>query len=186
MNADLKISGYDLRSGLKKIRFPRKIKPSQKAILAFDGRFFSLEGLDCTVVTNAEGVWPGVAEVGAQVLFALAKFPPVEELVAVHCDGEKVRIGPLTVGCKWQSVSHTLLKLPAAPDWVEALSLKYRASRAQILADKLEFDIEMAERKLRTLIKRVAKSLAPLGVTQDDVRLLIEQRLTARYVGNKK
>ena len=76
MLAQLQISGHDLRSGLARIRFPRKIKPYERALLAFDGRFFSLEGLDCVVVTNAEGVWPGNATVSAQTLFALAKFPP--------------------------------------------------------------------------------------------------------------
>jgi hypothetical protein len=118
------------------------------------------------------------------MLFALAKFPPEEESVSVQCDGEKLRIGPLTVGCKWQAVSHTLMKLPAVPDWVEALSLKYRASRPQILAEKLDFDIKVAEHKLGLLIKRVARPLAPLGVTQDDIRQLIERRLEERYTGN--
>jgi hypothetical protein len=39
----------------------------------------------------------------------------------------------------------------------------------------------MAERKLTALVRRVAKALAPMGVTVDDVTLLVERRLGERY-----
>ena len=71
------------------------------------------------------------------------------------------------------------MELKAAPDWIEALAIKYGASRAQILSAKLTKDIAQAEHKLEILIKKVAKLLAPRSVTQSDVRTLIENKLSA-------
>lgn len=183
MEYQLTVDRYDLSEGLKHFEIRRKVRPSQKAILGFDGRFFSMEALDRVIVAKAEGTWPGIAYVSATFVVALARVPLAVDSVVVTCDGERLRLGPLTVSCTWQPVSHTLLKLPAAPDWVEALSLKYRARRSQILTDGYEFDIENAERKLTKLIIRVAKPLAPLGVTEQDIRSLIEGRLAERYAG---
>jgi hypothetical protein len=73
------------------------------------------------------------------------------------------------------------MALPAAPDWIEALSLKYRASRAQILSAKLTKEIAQAEHKLEILIRKVGKLLAPLSVTESDIRTLIENKLSERY-----
>lgn len=45
----------------------------------------------------------------------------------------------------------------------------------------LDKDVRAAEKKLDALVARVAKSLAPLGVTGEDVHALIERRLVERW-----
>ena len=59
----------------------------------------------------------------------------------------------------------------------EALSLKYPATRAQILAGDNKLAIEEAERKLDKLVAKASKLLEPLGVTQQELRLLVRDRL---------
>jgi len=146
-------------------------------LLGFDGKFFSIEALDRVITAKAEGKWPGLASVSANLIVALAIAPPAGDSIIVTCHKEHLRIASMTMGCTWQSVAHTLLKLPAASDWIEALSLKYRSTRAQILNGGYQRDIQNAERKLDKLIIKVAESLASLGVSEQDIRLLIETRL---------
>lgn len=186
MQYHLNVDRLDLFEGLKHFKIRRKVRPSEKAILGFDGRFFSIEALDRVIVTKAEGTWPGLAYVGATFVVALAKFPPTVDVVQVTCDGERLRLGPLTVGCTWQPVSHKLLELPASPDWVETLSFKYQVRRSKIVAAGYGRIIAKAERKLATLIADTAKSLSPLGVTEKDIRLLVENRLAERYAAGGK
>jgi len=182
MEYQLSVDRYDLLEGLKKFRTRRrKFRSTERALIGFDGRFLSIEALDVVVVAKAEGVWPGVASAGVSLVVALAHSPPVGEPVRVTYVDQHLRIGTLTVGCDWQPTSHTLLRLQAAPDWIEALSLKYRGTRAQILARGYQVDIEKAERKLNRLVTRAYNLLAPLGVTQHDLRALIDDRLAKRY-----
>ena len=189
MEYQLSVDRYDLLEGLEKFKTRRrKFRSTEKALFGFDGRFFSIEALDVVVVAKADGVWPGIASAGASFVVALAQVPPVGDPVdpvRIACKDQHLRFGSLTIGCEWQPVSHTLLKLPAAPDWIEALSLKYCGTRAHILAGGYNFDIEKAERKLGKLVARVTKLLAPLGVTEQDLRLVVEDRLAKRFARSR-
>jgi hypothetical protein len=193
MQYELRVDRFDLLEGLKRIA-PRNSTEARryqklfdnkrgkpKADLAFDGKFLSIEALDNVIVAKAEGVWAGFATVNASLVVALASAPPAGEPVVLACDGEHLRFGPLTVGCTWQSVAHTLLDLPATPDWIEALSFKYRTTRARIIKGGFQSQIQEAEHNLDKLIRRVAKSLAPLGVSDQDIRTLVESRLAERF-----
>jgi hypothetical protein len=62
---------------------------------------------------------------------------------------------------------------------------RIRPSEKAILGG-YEVDIEDAERKLSRLITRVAKPLGSLGVTETDIRSLIERRLAERYTGRER
>lgn len=187
MEFQLTVDRYDLLEGLKYFETRRKIRPTKKrATLAFDGRFFSIEALDRVIVCNASGTWPGLATVNANVVVALAVAPPSGDPVIVAYDGERLRIGSMTVGCTWQPVSYTLLEMPSTPDWIEALSLKYRARRSSVLAKGYDLAIEKAEKKLDKLIAKITKQLAPLGVKESDIRSLVDKRFTERYAGRPR
>lgn len=180
------VERYDLIHGLQQFKIRRRIRPTEKAILGFDGRFFSIEALERVMVSNATGVWPGLAYISAASIVALARIPPIGDPVKVICNGGRVQIGTLSTGCTWTPVSRTLARLPAAPDWIQALSLKYRATRAEIINEDMQVEIQEAERKLALLIAQIAKRMAPLGVTETetDLRKLAEARLAERF-GNK-
>lgn len=181
MEYQLSVDRYDLLDGLKKFKSPRRIRSLERALLGFDGKYFSIEALDQVIVAKAEGLWPGIASVSATLIVALAKVPPAGDPIMVMCTGSRLQLGSLAMDCTWQPVSHTLLRLPATADWAEAISLKYCATRAEILAGKLEGKIRNAERKLDSLIVKAAKSLAPVGVTEQDIRSIVERRLEEKY-----
>ncbi len=177
----LVVDGVHFRQGVKLFGGRYKVRASDTALFAFDGTFLTVEALDRVFAAAATGTWPGVAKVSATFVIAMAKAPPADvELRLSYADG-RLRLGTLSIDCDWQPVSDTLLELPASPDWIEALSLKYRATRARIVAAGLKQSIGDAEQKLAALVRKTAKPLAPLGVSERDLNELIERRLVSRW-----
>ncbi len=163
-------------------RTRRKTHRPETAIIGFDGRCLTLEAQGTTMFAQAIGAWPGNAHVSAMLVTALAEVPPADDPIIVSFADGYLHFGPLKVGCKWQPVSSALLALPATRDWVQALAISYQRSRGDILADGLTDEVRAAHQQLGKLIQRVAKSLAPLGVTAADIQQLVERRLEERYV----
>jgi hypothetical protein len=176
----LAVDRRELLSGLR--RFIRAdVWPSQKAAIGFDGRFFSIKAANRVIVAHARGTWPGVAYVRSNAILAIALAPPDGEPVRVSCDGKRLRTGSFSVVCAWQPVSMTLLSLPGVPDWLEALSREYRSGRTQACVQgRTDRRVVKSEQQLASLISNAAKSLAALGITEQDVRSLIESRLARR------
>ncbi|MGC2519347.1 MAG: hypothetical protein WA373_09625 [Burkholderiales bacterium] len=175
---------YRLSVGLKEFRLAlgrfktrKKVRVRERAMLGFDGSFLSIEAIGLVAAMHAEGQWPGVAVIPAEYITTLARVPPKLDPVVLTCDGARVKIETISFPCTWQPVSNILLEMDGAPEWVQALLLKYRRTRGEILANKLQPKIDDAERQLEKLLRRTAKHLAPLGVTIDDLRKLIELRL---------
>jgi hypothetical protein len=177
----LAVDRRELVSGLR--RFIRaEVWPSQKAVIGFDGRFFSIKAANRVIVAHAHGTWPGLAFVRSNAIVAMALAPPEGEPVRVSCDGKRLRFGSFSVVCAWQPISITLLSLPGAPDWLEALSREYRAPRSQPCTDGgTEVHVIKSEQQLARLVSRAAKTLAALGITEQDIRSLIENRLAHRH-----
>lgn len=173
--------GMHLREGLKRFRAMRAPRKSDRASFAFDGSFLSIDALGSMFAARATGAWPGVATCTASVVLALVKAPPVgAEVELGYADGH-LRVGALAVTAEWKPVSGELLALPAAPDWVETLSLNYRVHRARLLQSGRLREVEAAEKKLAATIAKAAKALAPLGVPEPDLRRLVERVLEERW-----
>lgn len=116
----------------------------------------------------------------------MAVAPPAEDPITVTCDGVNLRFGPLKVACKWQPVSSVVLARPRQPEWVEAIALEYTLPRGRLFAEGRSSEVKAAEQKLAALIVRVAKSLAPSGVTAADIEKLVERRLEERYTAGQQ
>lgn len=161
----------------------RRVRRAGQATIGFDGSYLSVEAGIVTFLAHAVGAWPGNAIVSDSLVHALAAAPPVDDPVIVTCDGEQLHFGPLKVGCRWQPVSSSLLAVPARREWIESLALKYTLPRGRIIAEGPGSELHAAERKLSAVVQRVAKSLAPLGVTVGDIEALVDRRLAERYAG---
>lgn len=177
------VDGSHFREGLKRFRAMRNPRDRDRACFSFDGSFLSVDTLDYAFAARATGVWPGTASCAASTVAALAGVPPTGAEVAFAYEDGRLRIGTLTVAATWAPVSGALLALPSAPDWVEALSLKYRVHRSRLLHSGRLREVEAAEAKLTATISKAAKALAPLGVAEADIRQLVENVLAARWSG---
>jgi hypothetical protein len=182
MDCRLAVDRQHLLEGLKLVRrLVRRRHSAGRAVLGFNGRWVTIEVGPVTFFAHAVGTWPGNAVVSAALVQALAAVPPPVDPVVLTCDGEHLRFGALKVACQWQSVSSVALERPPQAEWLEGIALKYTMPRARIIAEGRGSEVKMAERKLIALVRRVAKALAPMGVTVDDVTLLVERRLEERY-----
>ncbi len=161
----------------------RRLKGHERAILGFDGSYFTIEARDTFAIARAVGAWPGNANVSASLLVALCAAPPAEDSIVVTRDGEHLQFGPVKLSCHWQPVSRQLLKLPPAADWIRGLALSYTQPRGVLVQQGLVREVEASKRKLSTVVAKAAKSLAPLGITEGDVQAFVERRLEEQYVG---
>ena len=178
--------GAQLREGLKRFRAMQTARKSERAHFAFDGAFLTVDALGCAFGVRATGSWPGTARCSTSTIAALAAVPPEGVEVALSYEQRRLRIGTLTVASEWTPVSGALLALPAAPDWVEALSLKYRVHRSKLLHSGCLKEVDAAEAKLDATIAKATKPLAPLGITEADVRKLVDEALAARWRGEER
>ena len=184
MDYRLAVDRQHVLQGLKLVRKTvQRVHKSDRALVGFDGGWLTVEAGAVTFVAQATGAWPGNAIVSATLVRALATVPPTEDPIIVTCDGEHLRFGALKVVCKWQPVSSMVLARSRQPEWFEAIALKYTLPRARIIAEGRGAEVSAAERKLIALVRRVAKSLAPMGVTTADIEALVERRLAERYAG---
>jgi hypothetical protein len=178
MRYELIVDRRELVNGLR--RFIRKeVWPSEKAVIAFDGRFFSIKASNRVIVAHAEGTWPGLAYVRSNAIIALALAPPDSEPLRICCDGKRITFGTYAMICAWQPISATLLSLPATPDWVEALSRGYRSTSARNRTCEATPGTltTKSEQQLARLVAQAVKALSELGIAEEDIRSLLEKRL---------
>ena len=159
-----------------------KLHKRGRAILGFDGSFLTVEAGDVTFIARATGVWPGNAVVSVTLIQGLAYNTPAGDPMIVTCDGSYVRFGPIQAGCVWQPISAAVLDTPLQAEWLEGLALRYQLPRGRLIAEGRRGEIQVAERKLRALLRRVGKILAPLGVTVADLEALVEKRMSERHL----
>jgi len=182
MDYRLSVDRQHVLEGLRRLRTRRrKVGRRETAIFGFDGSYLTIESDNRVVLAHATGAWPGNAYVTPLFVRALAAAPPAADPIVATCDGERLRFGATTVNCRWRPVSDTLLNLPPARDWIQALAIRYTRSRGQIIREGLAPEVREAERKLDALVARAARLLVPLGVPPGDVHDLVEQRLEKRY-----
>jgi len=181
MEYELLVDGNHLREGLRIFKLRRKLRATDKATVAYADGFVIINALDRGFVARAAGLWPGIAQAGASMVMALARVPPIGDEIRVRFAEGKLRIGSVGVAAQWMPASSALLDVPAAPDWAGALSLKFRVPPPEAVARGYTSQIAEAERKLGLLLARVTRLLSPLGVTEDDLRTLVERRISERW-----
>ncbi len=183
----LSVDRRHILQGLKLLRKPKTMRRKHDpAVVGFDGSFLTVEVAGTMFLARATGTWPGNAVVSDTLFQALAAAPPAGDPIMVSCDGEHLGFGPLKVACKWQPISSVVLARPLQPEWVEAIGLKYALPRGRIFVAGRSSEVKAAEKKLAVLIARVAKSLAPFGVTAADIEKLVEHRLEERYTAGQQ
>ena len=151
----------------------------QSAILGFDDQQLCLDLGGCSFRADAEGNWQGQVSVSFEFVLGLAKEPPTGNgPIAVSCDGECLRVDLRVVGCQWNRLTYPRITLPLGASLLAILALKKRFSREDIRRSDLEKTVDDAESKAMQLIEKAAKLLQPLGFTTNDLRRMLEEKVT--------
>lgn len=126
---------------------------------------------------TAQGQWQGEARVSAAWLRAFAKVPPPQDPVVIQVEGSRMRIGGSSIACQWQVPGAATVEIPLNLDLRERIRLAFSHPHAELEKSGLAPMVVEARAELEKRIAAAAQQLAPCGVTETDIRLLVEGKM---------
>lgn len=157
--------------------FARKGVKLGPVLLTFEGGFLSIESGEVVCVMRASGLWQGRATFKSSVLQSLAKVPPaVNPVPLAYADGRLLLAG-MTIPCEWQSTAKALIRDLLNPSLPELLALARTMPRAEIRGTELGEQVASAISTTERRIKNAGKQLRELGVTETEIRELVEAKV---------
>lgn len=160
--------------------FTRKRLQLGPVLLAYEGRFLSIESGEVTVVMHAEGEWHGRAMFSPQVLRALAMVPPACDPIPISYADGHLLIGSMTITCEWRIVGQAFLQDLENPSIIDLLALESTLPRAEIKGTELGKRVQSARQKAERRIKNAAAQLADLEIEEAEIRRLVSARVARR------
>lgn len=173
----LTVLAGDLRQVLQQLKIRKTTAARTVATLSFKDQYGCLEYANARHVFHATGDWPGEARFSASAVYALKHYPPTGPELLIQCDGGTISIGSMRVGADWFHATAEAPNIPLDADWVTVLIM---TSKAPHLRRSDPYPVSAAEFELSRRIARAADELSPLGITQSDLRALVEVRLIER------
>lgn len=176
-------------AALKTFAKATRFKDDAQAILSFvDGWLeFRIGGED--VSASASGHWPGEARVTGALLRSLAQKPVAARSSAtIHfsvADG-RITVDGHSVPCVWQDVGASRAEIETGVQREiltgatlrEILVAMRHASALAIEQSGLTSKVTAARAKKRSLVKKAAALLAPLGIEADALERFVDASLT--------
>jgi hypothetical protein len=148
-----------------------------RALLAYSGKFLSIESGNAKVVMNAEGSWHGRATFAPEILKALAEFPPVADpLVFTYEDGF-LRIGTMKISCHWEAESAVFIKNLQQPSLVDLLAMQATMPRVEVCSTEFGKKVVDARRIADRKIRNALIHLEELEITEEDLEYLIRKKI---------
>ncbi len=152
----------------------------EKAILAFDNGFLTIECNDITAVMNAKGEWHGKAEFSENVINALSLIPSnASPVVISYCD-EKLKIDRMSVACDWTPSSQGIIDKLNDPSLLDIIAMWRTQPVLELKRSGIDKQYKLAQRKLKTLLASSAKRLIEFEITEEDISDLIEQKIKTK------
>jgi hypothetical protein len=157
-----------------------KVDLRADAMLAFEGGFLSIEANEQAVVVRADGQWQGRARFSANILRAIAKVPPAGDPVVIEFADNRLRVGTLVIGCRWETVSARFIQELKNPDYLDLMAMDRTLPRSEIRSKRLDRQIRNAKATLAGRIAKAAKLLVMADVKEDDLWQLVERNIQVR------
>lgn len=167
----------DLLEAFRRFRLVKAPKKAPEALVSMEGDSlcFSVGGV--ATYAKAAGSWSGEARIPGPFLLALARMPPPGDPVVVVVRDGRFHFGSLSVTCVEQDAWQSEIALPLDPSVGEILrvALSYPADRVEMAG--LKKSVEDAWARAGKLIDQAATTLAPLGLTREDLRKALVEKL---------
>jgi hypothetical protein len=174
----LQVSLLDFKHAMKP--FTAKRRKLGRVLLAFERGLLTIESGEASTIMRAEGEWHGRAYFSPEVLRAIALYPPATDPVVISYAEGHVMLATMTIPCDWVNPAHELARVIVAPDMLDLLALGRTMSRAEVIGTELGKQIRNAQQKASRRIANAAKELSELGVTQEEVGALVEEKINRR------
>ena len=177
----LQVDRVDFDDAMKVFRPRIGTRPKAgQALLAFDGRFLSIEFQGVAAVMHAVGEWHGQANFSGVVMHALVMYPPTHDPLIVAYADAHLLIAGMTIPCTWTVTSRRLVETLENPDLLGKLALERTLSRAEARSSLWRPRLGAAVKDRDRRIRLAARHLGELGVSDADIRAMIDARVGAR------
>jgi hypothetical protein len=171
----------NLAEFISAIMLLKKVKPSKsKALLAFDGRYLSIEVGSATAAMVAQGEWHGRAIFASNLVQAMIKFHPVTDPIKISYQNNELLFAGVKIPCEWQLVSKSYIEALEDPSLLDLLAIERTVDRHELGINKLGKKLSSAIKEKERRISNAATQLAVLGITSDQIIGLVEESITDR------
>jgi len=174
-NAGMKL----FKNGMSKKSKAKKQK-IEKAMLAFDHGFLTIECNDKTTVMNAKGEWHGKAEFSENILSALSLVPANSNPVVISYSSGKLKIDRLNVTCDWVSSSQGMIDKLNNPSLLDIFAMWRTQPVLELKRSGIDKQYKLAQQKMKRSLVNAAKRLDGFEVTEDDLLSLIELKIKSK------
>lgn len=182
MNNLLQVVLPEFREGLKPFR-SKKHEPG-KVLLALENGFLSLESDTVKTVMRATGKWEGRAWFAAEILRALAMVPPLQNPVTISYAQNRILIEGMTIACMWEPDRDDdidfMIDGTLNPSIIDFLAMDRVAKRVKVGQPGMSQKIRSAKEKMVRRVKNASSQLLDLGISETQIRSLIDEKIEAR------
>lgn len=151
----------------------------KSALIAYDGKYLSIEIGSKAAVMVAEGEWHGRATVSAQIVRALALKPPTADPVKIIYQDKKLTLAGIQISCGWVSASKQTLRKVTNPTLLDLLAIEKTVERYELGNTELGRKCSAALRQKEKSVEGALKQLSIFGVSEDEIRNLIDKNVAA-------
>lgn len=149
------------------------------ALIAFDGKYLSIEIGSKAAVMVAEGEWHGRATVSAQLIRALALNSPVTNPVEIIYQDKKLSLAGIQISCGWVLSSKQSVRKLTNPTLLDLLAIEQTVERHELGKTELGKKCSAALRQKEKSVEGALKQLSVFGVREDEIRNLIDKNVDA-------
>lgn len=172
----------EFKEGLKPFRSKKPV--TGKILLAFENGFLSLESNEIKTVMRATGQWEGRAQFSGEILRALAMVPPDKNPVTISYAQNRILIEGMTIACTWQSNRDDdidfMIDVAMNPSIIDYLAMDRVGKRVNVGKPGISQKIRSAKEKMERRVKNASTQLHDLGISEDEIRALIDTKIEAR------
>lgn len=159
----------------------KKVKPSKsKALLAYDGRYLSIEVGAATAAMVAEGEWHGKARFASNLVQAMLKFPPITDPIKISYQNNELLFAGVKIPCEWELVSKGYIKSLENPTLLDLLAIERAVDRHELGVSELGKKCKSAIKEKERRITSAANQLEVFGISADQITHLVDKSISDR------
>lgn len=177
MKGSAEVNRQEFAEALSTIRRTTDKAERGEAIMTFEDEALVVHCGGASARAGAEGEWPGRLRVSSSALLGLGEVLPEENPLPVQVTGDKLRIGSVSISCTWDETERELVAIPMNANLLRLLQVDQQYPDDVLEGSGLAMKIEEARQHSESLLDEAVETLAPLGITREDLVELLQSRL---------
>lgn len=178
------ISREDFHNGLRTLKIALSGKHPPEVIMQYKDGFLFIRAGGSSFHIPAEGKWNRQARLNAKAITLLTNnLPEINPLPLTEME-DLLGIGNFRLKCHWEKPAAKLISIPINASLVHVLGLWQRYDQEEIERSGLEPTFWAADKERVRRIAAALEHLAPLGVTDEDLKTLVDEAIKRTNLEN--